>query len=481
MKTVTKIHQMLLLNLINVGIVVFWSVDGAFMTNYLTKKEFCFSPFGLTDFQASIIMNIGQVMIVLGVLFGYLSDRTRTAMGKRKPYMLSGAIIAAILYCLIPTTNSLVLVIALQVVVYFFIVWMAIPYYSMIPDVTPADKLSTCNAFWSLFAGIGTVVGYAVIGGILCDQCAYPKLYRFLPFYATGGALLLFSILTVGTVREDTNYADAPEREKGGFGKWLVGLLAELKNHTDFCWFMVFNFFVWVGLQGFVKFFTRFMDSDMGVPLDTAALALGLLPIVLMVFAVPVGILGDKLNRKKFLLFGVILTAAAMFAGYLLIPPNVNTGGAAVREAATRQAAVEKYDYQACLNGNPDACRAESSNMLGKIGLLREEPLKTTAFTLGFASAGLCVVFILMAAIAPTLMPQDKIGEYMGLLSASTGLGSFFGLGLSGYFSTLLLNSIHCRVIFIIGVAFLVIAAAVLAAKVNIKNAWELAEEQQAQ
>ncbi|MFH1538916.1 MAG: hypothetical protein ABIH66_08140 [bacterium] len=43
--------------------------------------------------------------------------------------------------------------------------------------------------------------------------------------------------------------------------------------------------------------------------------------------------------------------------------------------------------------------------------------------------------------------------------------------------STLLLSSIHCRVIFIIGIVFLVIAAAVLAAKVNIKNAWELAEK----
>lgn len=477
MKTVTKIHQMMLLNLINVGIVVFWSVDGAFMTNYLTKTEFCFSPFGLTDFQASVILNTGQVMIVLGVLFGYISDRTRTSMGKRKPYMLSGAIVASILYCLIPVTNSLALVIALQVVVYFFVVWMAIPYYSMIPDVTPADKLSTCNAFWSLFAGIGTVVGYAVIGGMLCDQCSLPKLYRYLPFFATGGAILFFSILTVGTVREDTDYSNTPEPEKVGFGKWLAGLLAELKGYKDFCWFMVFNFFVWVGLQGFVKFFTRFMDSDMGVPLDTAALALGLLPIVLMVFAVPVGILGDKLNRKKFLLFGVLLTAAAMLAGYLFIPPNVNKGDAVARAAAAQQTAGEKYDYEECLKGNPDACQAESPNMLGKIGLLREEPLRTTAFTLGFASAGLCVVFILMAAIAPTLMPQDKIGEYMGLLSATTGLGSFFGLGLSGYFSTLLLSSIHCRVIFILGVVFLVIAAAVLALKVNIKNAWELAEE----
>ena len=159
MKTVTKIHQMIMLNIINIGLVVFWSVDGAFMTNYLTKKEFCFSPFGMTDFGASVVLYIGQFMVMLGLLFGYWSDRTRTKMGKRKPYMLGGAIAVAVLYSMIPFVNSLALVVALQIVVYFFLVLMSIPYYSLIPDVTPADKLSTCNAFFSLFGAIGTIAG----------------------------------------------------------------------------------------------------------------------------------------------------------------------------------------------------------------------------------------------------------------------------------------------------------------------------------
>jgi len=488
MKTVTKIHQMILLNIINIGIVVFWSVDGAFMTNYLTKKEFCFSPFGVSDAWAGVILYTGQLMVVLGVLFGYWSDRTRTRMGKRRPYILAGALIAGGFYCLLPFFNNLAVVVILQVIVYFFLVLMAIPYYSLIPDTTPADKLSTCNAFFSLFGAIGTIAGYAVIGGILCDQCKYPHLYRYLPFFATSGLVVFFALVTVLTTREDTKFSmPGSTTQSGGFGEWFKGIVADLKEHKDLSWFMVYNFFLWCGLQGFVKFFTRFMDNDMGVPLDTASIALGLLPIVVALLAVPVGILGDKTNRKNLLMFGTLLTLGALLAGYLLIPPNLpkeQRGNRVVVQniasdkntSSANKGTVEKYNYKKCLSAKPNPCSIAQSSMLSKFGMLKKEPLHTTAIILGIASVGLCIVFLLMAAIAPTLMPKEKVGEYMGLLSATTGLGGGVGLLISGGLSTLLINSLHCRVIFIIGVIGIALATLALI-KVKIKNPWELAEE----
>lgn len=507
MKTVTKIHQMVMLNIINIGFVVFWAVDGAFMTNYLTKKEFCFSPFGMSDASAGNILLIGQLMVVVGLIIGYWSDRTRTKFGKRRPYMLGGAMLAAFLYCMIPFTNNLAIVIGLQILVYFFIVFASIPYYSLIPDATPGEKLSTCNAFFSLFGAIGTIGGYAVIGGMLTDQVKYPELYRFLPFFVTAGILVFFAILTVLTTKEDTDYSKLPPVEKGSAIKWASGLIAGLKTNKPLAWFMVFNFLLWFGLQGFVKFFTRFMDNDQGVPLDTASIALGLLPIVVMLLAVPVGILGDKMNRKNLLMFGVLLTFGAMLAGYFIIPKNLtgaekikreqqlaaenakaektaaNAGDksmspecANMRVDVQKLATAKEYEYQQCLAKKFDPACSKQSDILSKFGELKNEPLKTTAIILSFAAAGLCIVFLLMAAIAPTLMPPDKIGEYMGLLSATTGLGGVFGLFASGGLSTLLQDTLHCRVIFIIGFVCLGIGLLVLM-KVKIPNPWELAAQ----
>ena len=138
---------------------------------------------------------------------------------------------------------------------------------------------------------------------------------------------------------------------------------------------------------------------------------------------------------------------------------------------------VQKYDYKECLKAGADPCKAGGGDIMSKFKELKNEPLKTTAMILGVAAAGLCIVFLIMAAVAPTLMPSDKVGEYMGLLSATTGLGGGAGLLLSGGLSTILVNSIHCRVIFLIGVGCFALCTIILIAKINIKNAWELAAE----
>lgn len=485
MKTVTKIHQMILLNIINIGLVVFWSVDGAFMTNYLTKRQSCFSPFGMSDFGASVVLYIGQFMVVIGLLFGYWSDRTRTKIGKRKPYMLGGAIITAGFYAAMPYFNNLLIVVCLQVVVYFFLVLMSIPYFSLIPDVTPANKLSTCNAFFSLFGAVGTIVGYAIIGGMLTDQCKYPTLYRFLPFWITSAVLIVTALITTFAIKEDTNYAAAEatsSTQAGGFLPWSKGLFNDLKQYKDLTLFMVMNFFMWMGLQGFVKFFTRFMDADMGVALDTASISLGALPVVVMLLAVPVGILGDKISRKGLLGFGFLLTGIAMFAGFIIIPQHKVASTRPPAIVAAEKAKQQKentgsYNYAQCLNKHGDPCANGAGGIGEKLKEIKNDPLKTTAIILCFAAAGLCIVFLLMATIAPTLMPQDKIGEYMGLMSATTGLGGGAGLLLSGGLSTIFVNGMHCRVIFIIGAVCFAVCVVMLT-RIKIKNAWELAAEQ---
>jgi hypothetical protein len=168
-----------------------------------------------------------------------------------------------------------------------------------------------------------------------------------------------------------------------------------------------------------------------------------------------------------------------MLAGFFFIPKNLpvsERGKASQSSGAVKQSATGPYDYAECKAGKPDPCSVASSSIIAKLGMLKTEPLRTTAIILGLASAGLCVIFLLMASIAPTLMPQDKIGEYMGLLSATTGLGGGFGLLISGGLSTLLINSIHCRVIFIVGFVSIGIATLALL-KVKIPNPWELAAD----
>jgi len=195
-----------------------------------------------------------------------------------------------------------------------------------------------------------------------------------------------------------------------------------MPKYKDLTLFMGMNFFLWVGLQGFVKFFTRFMDADVGVPAAKASLLLGAIPVVAIVCAVPIGILADRISRKGMFIAGLIGAIVAMIAGFLLIRDMTSAG-----------------------------------------------------IIVTVAAIAIIDVFLLVSTIAPTLMPKDQIGLYMGLLSTSTGLGGAVGVFVSGWLSTALLNGMHCRVIFLIGPAGLLVSLLFLL-KTKIKNAWELKE-----
>lgn len=417
-KTVTTIPQMILLNIINIGFVAFWSVDGAFMTNYLTKKNY--SPFAMTDAAAGSILTIGQFMICVGFIIGLLSDGARTRLGKRMPFILSGVIVVATGYALIPHTSSIAVLVVLQSIVYFALIWAAIPYYSLIPDTTPDDKLGTCNAFFSVFGAVGTIVGYLVIGGMFADKAKFPEIYRYLPFYATSAIALVTMIITLAFIREDVDYTGQPASEP--ILKRAKSVLTDMPKYKDLTLFMGVNFFLWTGLQGFVKFFTRFMDADVGVPAAKASLLLGAIPVVAIICAVPIGILADRISRKGMFIAGLIGAIVAMIAGFLLIRDMTSAG-----------------------------------------------------IIVTVAAIAIIDVFLLVSTIAPTLMPKDQIGLYMGVLSAATGLGGAVGVFISGWLCTALLNGMHCRVIFLIGPVSLLISLGFLL-KMRIKNAWELKE-----
>ena len=73
-------------------IMMFWQVYDNIIAKILINS------FGLNQFWSGVVMALDNVLAVfLLPLFGTLSDKTKAKMGKRKPYILVGTIIAAVL------------------------------------------------------------------------------------------------------------------------------------------------------------------------------------------------------------------------------------------------------------------------------------------------------------------------------------------------------------------------------------------------
>lgn len=507
-KNVT-IGTMVVLNVINFGFVCFWSFDGAAMPLFLTSK------FGLSNATISAILGIGKLMIALSLVFGLFSDAMWFKWGKRRPIMLVGGIISAPLIALVPHLPEIWMLVPVLTVIYFGMQFAAVPYFALVPEVVPNEKLGTANAFFSVFGGVGTIVAYMVL------ISAIYKVNKPMSFHALAVAHLLCTLVTVLTIKES---AQEKPREKVNVFKVMAKAAGEgfrsLPSLPSFTTFMLSNLLFWLSLGAFVVYFTKFMEYYANIPGTTASFVLGAIVIVGIILAVPVGILADKFNRKMINFAGMMLIFAGLLIGYFAIGPTSSVSGIDLADskkvtelAKSQNIDMKGVDFAAfagepfspprdlnkdemtdkksdamrwCLNGElkEEGCRDAVKKVLGEdsaalapttdallaIGkFVKKETSKVLLLSylvISFAAIGLTTCFVIMAAILPTLMPEDKMGLFMGFYSSVTGVGQFLSLILAGLFIDITLkagiSALGYRWIFVQGVVCIFLAAIVL-------------------
>src|SRR5574344_1905281 len=104
--------------------------------------------------------------LILMPIFGRLSDKTHTKLGKRMPYILVGTFVCAVAFPFIPVFfhyNNLAGLIAMMAIVVVFAMMYRNPAVALMPDLTPKPLRSKANGIINIMGYIGgafaTVVG----------------------------------------------------------------------------------------------------------------------------------------------------------------------------------------------------------------------------------------------------------------------------------------------------------------------------------
>ena len=300
---------------------------------------------------------------------GLLSDRTRTRLGRRRPYFLVGVpLVAACLVALAarPPLWAVVLILTL------FASFLAVagdPYKSLLGDVFPVAQRGRVGAGMGL-ANMGGQVATLLLAVWLWE--AQPALVCYL---VAVGLALTFAVTFVGVAEpplDDT--APATAMSFGG----LVGYLRDLVSHREAAKYALSQLCFWFGIGGAVPFLTRFGVLVLGVSEATAFLLFLALVISTAVFTVPAGVLGDRLGKRRVMAWGL--------AGFAIV---VAVGSLA--EGAVQGAVVM------ALIGLPNAI--------------------TTTLSLP--------LFV-------DLMPRARLGEFVGLAALVTSLAEAVGAGMLG-------------------------------------------------
>ncbi|WP_246394909.1 MFS transporter [Corynebacterium anserum] len=115
----------------------------------------------------SLLMMIGGAAMVITSLFtGYLSDRTRSKIGRRMPWILAGTAICTACLALMPGSPNFALLVGLWAVFQIFMAFVTNNLLTLGPDVAPQRQFGMISgvlgATYTLGLVLGTVVASAV-------------------------------------------------------------------------------------------------------------------------------------------------------------------------------------------------------------------------------------------------------------------------------------------------------------------------------
>ncbi len=284
--------------------------------------------FGMDTFKTNMVMSIDNVLAIFMLpLFGALSDRTHSRLGRRTPYILFGTLAAVGLMVVMAFMQQQVNFLGFIITLIALLVVMGIyrtPVVAFMPDVTPKPLRSKANAVINLVGYIGGIFSTVVMMFLLRSekneqgQTVYRSGQSFMPVFFVVAAFMLLSVLIqVFTVRENRLPHVTDERETNNESRTSGGKLPRpvftsliLILVSVFLWFMAYN--------AVTTAFSRYCVEVWGADLSVSSGYLLVATVSAIAAFVPLGFLSSALGRKKTVLLGVALMTACYFVAVFI-------------------------------------------------------------------------------------------------------------------------------------------------------------------
>jgi MFS family permease len=265
------------------GAQVFWAFHAGSMPLFL--KNFTDSKFTI-----SLVLSLAGVSgLIIPPTVGYLSDRSSTRWGRRRPFILAGALGVMICVLILPRIGTFGLVALLSGLMYVLFRTAETTFLALLPDITPTEQRSTATGVMNLVGGVGLIACF-VVGAVFWDD--HPRLVFVI------AALGCFVFMSIAVVLIEEPRA-VPESAPGAVG--LRAYLRSVTKEVNVMKFLAAQFSWWLAFWMASTFAVLFATQELGVPEGQSFLVPMVFAIVAAAFMVPMGLLGDRFQRKRVL------------------------------------------------------------------------------------------------------------------------------------------------------------------------------------
>lgn len=278
------------------------------------------NTFKIGDTLSGALMAADNVLALFMLpLFGGISDRTKTKIGKRMPFILAGTAVAAAamnFLAFADKNENLWLFLACLGLTLVAMATYRSPAVALMSDVTPKQLRSKANAIINLMGTVGGLFSLVLIMILMPDSGKVD----YTPFFGAVSALMVFAVVVLfATVKENKLVAEREELEK--LYPTEDDLEAQSGNaefskevKTSFRRILFSIFFFFMAYNAVTTSFSKYVQSYLGLAGGGFASNLMVATVAATIAYIPIGAITSKVGRKKAVLGGIALMAVSFFA-----------------------------------------------------------------------------------------------------------------------------------------------------------------------
>lgn len=308
------------------SICAFWQMYDNLIPLILTNT------FHVNESISGLIMAADNLLaLFLLPLFGGLSDRCTSKMGRRRPFILFGTMAAVVLmlglpliadsYHAVPTGAKLITFIVVLALLLIAMGTYRSPAVALMPDVTPKPLRSKANAIINLMGALGGVL-YLLITTFLYTTKSDTYISYFPLFAIVAGIMILAVVVLMTCVNEPKLVAKQMEYEKAHPEDNLMQVTEEgeqmPRSVKKSLAFLLVSIALWyIGYNGVTTWFSVYAQRMWHMSLGNANMCLTVATAGAIVSYIPVGNLASKIGRRRTIRFGTVLLASSFALGFV--------------------------------------------------------------------------------------------------------------------------------------------------------------------
>ena len=279
------------------------------------------NTFGMKETVTGAIMSVDNIFaLFLLPIFGAFSDKVKTPIGRRMPFILVGTGAAFVLLLLLPFADQTMNLTLFVVVLFFLLISMGVyrsPAVALMPDLTPKSLRSKANAIINLMGAVGGVYTLIMIK-FLVGKGERPNYY---PLFLSVGILMIVGVaILFFTIKENKLRQEVGVESEVAKEEEVVDVAATKSEKLpkdvmrSLIFILISVAFWFIAYNAVTTAFSRYASEVWGLEGGGYADCLMIATVAAIISYLPIGAISSKIGRKKTILIGIVLLGSCFLA-----------------------------------------------------------------------------------------------------------------------------------------------------------------------